>query len=132
MYDFLYTIGDQLIKTYNPCQIQKDADGEVNCLEERLREERLRDRTDKTLCCTTCKFLGPSGCTTRCLGCKLGLCSVAQEANLELYKILHKMLRVAYKYDMGIIRTSKEEVFKYLKVVKESQRKMEELLHEKI
>lgn len=127
LYDFLYTIGDQLIKTHNPCQIQKDAAGGVRCL-----SETMSAGTDRSLCCTNCRFLEPNGCTTRCLGCKLSLCGIAMGANLELNRILGKMRTVMWKYDMGGIRVSKEEVFhqiiymKQLKDLKGSLRKKED------
>ena len=98
LFDFLYTMADQMIKKYNPCQIHKDDSGKVSCLL-------------TSPCCTNCKFLGPEGCTTKCLGCKLALCGAAREANSELSKVLSKMMNIAWHYGLGRIRMSKEETF---------------------
>ena len=101
IFDVLYTIADQLIKKYNPCQIHKDALGKDHC---------LRDSP----CCGGCKFLGPNGCTTKCLGCKLGLCQAAGGANIELYRILVKMRYIAQRYGLSNIRTSRKNIFDWL------------------
>jgi hypothetical protein len=98
IYDALYIMADQLIKKYNPCQIYKDAAGEACC---------VRNHP----CCSGCKFLGPNGCTTKCLGCKLGLCTAAADANIEQYRILTKMRYIAQRYGLSNIRTSKKEIF---------------------
>jgi len=100
IFDVLYTIADQLIKKYNPCQIYKDARGKAHC---------LRDLP----CCGGCKFLGPDGCTTKCLGCKLGLCETAQNANLELYKLLFKMRHISWRCGLRGIRQSKKEIIDF-------------------
>lgn len=102
IYDALYIMADQLIKKYNPCQIHKDAAGEVCCIKDYPY-------------CDGCKFLGPDGCTTKCLGCKNGLCAPATDANPELDRVLFKMRRIAWALGLRGIRVSKKEVFDDLK-----------------
>ena len=102
LYNFLYFIANQLIKYYNPCQIHKDIDGETVCV------YYLK------WCCRDCKFLGPNGCTTKCLGCKLHLCTKAAKVNAGLYKVFSKMKSIARKHELDGIRRSKKEVMNRL------------------
>jgi len=102
IYDALYIMADQLIKKHNPCQIHKDTLGKAHC---------LRDSP----CCDGCKFLGPAGCTTKCLGCKLGLCSTAIDANPKLHKALCKMRGIARDYAILNIRISRKEALDHSK-----------------
>ena len=102
MFDFLYEMADQLIKKHNPCQIYKDASGKAHCIA-------------GLPCCDSCRFLGPDGCTTKCLGCKLGLCSIAREANPGLDKILTRMRNISWTYGLKEIRRSKKETFDKIK-----------------
>jgi len=110
LYSFLYAVGDQLIKRHNPCQIQKDAAGVVRCLDK---------EKDSSLCCTSCNFLGPDGCTTECLSCKLHLCYMTEKADPKvpvlLYDILYEMRTIAWKYDLAGIRMSKKMIFDLLR-----------------
>lgn len=68
LYDFCYSVGDMLIKLHNPCKICKLPNGEVIC-------------TVSEPCCFGCEYLGPEGCTTKCLVCKLSLCSSVMHDN---------------------------------------------------
>lgn len=104
VYDFLYIAADQLIKKYDPCQIYKDASGEAIC---------IRDSPSK--CCRGCRYLGPDECITKCLACKLGLCSAAVSANQKLNKSLGKMRAIACNYRVYRIRMPKREIFNCLK-----------------
>lgn len=102
IYDALYAMADQLIKKHNPCQIHKDISGKVHCLR-------------SSPCCGGCGFLGPDGCTTKCLGCKLSLCQTTQETNPGLDEILIRMKDISWAYGLRGIRISKKELFDCLK-----------------
>ena len=106
IYDFMYVMGDQLIKKYNPCQIQTSRSGLVTCL------------GDNGPCCTGCEYLSNSGCTITCLGCKLGLCRIAMDAHPELAAKLKsiKSKLVDYTYSVYYIRTSRRDVYAGLKM----------------
>lgn len=100
LYDFLYIVADQLIKIYNPCQIHKDATGEVRCANRSYGP-----------CCDSCRFLGPNGCTTKCLLCKLWLCWATENGHMRLCRVFSKMRTIAYKYNLRGVQMSKKEVF---------------------
>jgi len=110
IYDFMYIMGDQLIKKYNPCQIQTSESGEVTCL------------GDNGPCCTDCEYLSDSGCTVTCLGCKLGLCSTAIDIYPELTNKLRSMrYRLSsHTYGMCYIRTSRSNVYSGLKMMRDN------------
>ena len=117
-YDFLYLVADRLIKICNPCQIHRD------CVSYKFYSHNKRVTNaygkarcirDLPACCGGCKYLGPDGCTTKCLSCKLGLCRVAGDANPRLYKSLEKMRVITYNYKLQGIRMSKKEIFNSLK-----------------
>lgn len=66
LYDRIYNIADRLIKKYNPCNIQVKGKL-VTCAFHKYFNGGV-------LCCTSCKYWS-NGCTTKCLRCKLHLCS---------------------------------------------------------
>ncbi|GAG08708.1 unnamed protein product, partial [marine sediment metagenome] len=119
LYDLIYDKADKLLKRYNPCNIRIENGGLVCNLES----------DSKTLCCSHCQYLGENGCTTKCLGCKIGMCwqgdsmqktvfDILQKNLFNLCNIPHKFInqmdrlqKIAYKYDLNRIRTSKETLF---------------------
>lgn len=122
LYDLLYAKADKLLKEYNPCRINKDLFGGVYC--------KKYDNDD--LCCGggngKCKYLSDTGCTTKCLGCKLGLCmsdsrysvlrgfhKCCNKFNINsIFEIkMSKLIKIAEKYELIILRSSKEEMLSY-------------------
>ena len=107
VYDFLYTIGDRIIKKYNPCNIQVSRSGLVTC------------EYDPGICCGGCRYISIHGCTVTCLGCKLGLCGEANNHILgkqpNLPAKLAKIRGAAYSYNLLQIRVSRNEVYRFLK-----------------
>jgi len=99
MYDFLYILGDALIKKHNPCGIQVFGPGSATCVQ------------DLEWCCRGCRYIGPNGCTVACLGCKLNLCETTRPANLEVYIKLVNMLNIARYYQLSEIRSSRQEIY---------------------
>jgi len=97
IFDFLYIMADQLIKEYNPCKIYKDAFEKIHCM-------------NGSPCCSACGFLGPDGCTTKCLSCKLALCPAARDANEKLGEVLVKMRTIACRYGLAGVRMPREEI----------------------
>jgi hypothetical protein len=61
MYDFMYALGDKLFEIYNPCKITTHPTEGLIC-------------SDSVPCCNGCQYISLSGCTTKCLYCKLWLC----------------------------------------------------------
>jgi len=90
IYDRVYDIADRLFKQYNPCNIRKKGN-RVTCI----------GKTDpcKTLCCYECSpfcnltgyYYWNSGCTVKCLGCKLFLCRPARKKSPILSKKLYRL-----------------------------------------
>ena len=96
LYDRLYRHADKLIKKHNPCEIK---DGK--CI-------------DGVPCCNECPHLGERGCTVECLECKVFLCGTANEHFRQLYRILKRIQIQAYRHNLLLMRSSKEEMFSYL------------------
>lgn len=106
IYDFLYFAADQLVKKYNPCQLQISESG-AKCI------------GVLATCCGGCKHISDSGCIVACLFCKLGLCYSATKRIRKLYPdVLEKLLviqTISFKYNLGTIRTSRQWTYKNLK-----------------
>ncbi len=105
IYDFLYLAADTTIKRENPCKIHTNIEGKVVC---------VRDSP----CCSDCEHLSNTGCTIRCLRCKLYLCGLQSEKILDT---LHGMLRISSRYKLNWIGQNKAWVMDSLK----RQRKVE-------
>ena|SRR3990167_3269596 len=100
LYSKFYRTAAAVLKSENPCNIQRDAAGTVTC-------------RDGKPCCNGCKHLGPEGCTVEALGCKLWLCGSALKAHPAANKTLHIIQRAASAAGVSAYayRTSKEEAF---------------------
>ena len=99
LFDILYKLGNTQIGLDNPCGWK---DGQCN-----------RDRVENTKgrCCEKCKYIGPDGCTTKSLGCKLHLCLSANRSYPQLSRYLSALEDVAVCAGIPVrIRVSKEEV----------------------
>ena len=66
LYDRVYDIADRLFKKYNPCNIHTIKGG--ICCTSRKTNNAFG------LCCGGCKHISKTGCTVRCLPCKLFIC----------------------------------------------------------
>ena len=60
-YDELYERASEVVRKVNPCRIK---DGKC----------RAGEHVEDGLCCHGCEYLGPDGCTTQALGCRMYLC----------------------------------------------------------
>jgi hypothetical protein len=70
----LYKAADDILKQPdNPCQIHME-NGKPTCAVSRDDTFRGFGFASPHLCCGGCKHLGPNGCTTQALYCKLGWC----------------------------------------------------------
>lgn len=105
-YDKIYKEADSLLKQYNPCQIK---DG--YCANKYNLEHGLKD-IQFELCCGGCKYHSITGCTTKALACKVGLCSQMRQKYPELTKKLDALYTrgVSAGIPMYNIRMSKEEM----------------------
>jgi hypothetical protein len=113
VYDLLYLYGSHLIDIHNPCEITRGENGKVTC--------RMNGP-----CCGGCKYLGENGCTTKSLGCKIGLCyeyswrghhSRRDWRNIkpEMCRSLEKLWKIALKYNMFTPRRSKAETLELMR-----------------
>lgn len=108
VYDELYTEAGEALKKHDPCQIRQD-DGVVTCRDIRKRGP---DGVPNTLCCGSCKHLGPNGCTVEALSCKVWLCSTARSASPTCTKKLEAIRSRAMGSGMYLgFRQSKEDLF---------------------
>jgi hypothetical protein len=122
LYDLLYAKADKLLKQYNPCNIRVEQ-GKLIC-----NNASMCKRNGESLCCADCDYLGNNGCTTNCLGCKLGMCWLGRSFehifNSDEYDALYhinipqefiqtmdKLRKIMHRYGLGRIRCSKEELF---------------------
>ena len=98
VYDQLCAEADALLAKYNPCA------GCTGC-------SRVPEPWD---CCEGCPFLGPQGCTTQCLACKLWLCSTPNTPNLnrpvEMIAEMVRLKGVAYALNLHYARATPEEI----------------------
>ena len=95
-YDRLFDIADRVMKRYNPCA------GCTGCHD--LRPYPFD-------CCEGCPFLGPQGCTTRSIACKIWLCEKTPRApHPRMVHQLQRIARIAYKLNMHYARATPEEV----------------------
>ena len=69
MYYFLFHRASSVILLYNPCKTK----GKDGC-------------ADGHFCCSHCEYISDTGCITKSLGCRIGLCSVAKNTNEEATK----------------------------------------------
>ena len=115
LYDRIYDIADRLFKKYNPCNhIIKE--GIILCTgRSSIRNERHCQRYNSYLCCNTCKHLSATGCTVKCLPCKLFMCSClyGREKNKITLNKLYQLKQIAskkYGIDTGAYYHTKKEV----------------------
>ena len=66
LYDRIYDIADRLFKKYNPCNI--------HIIEGGIRCTSRSTNIAYGLCCSGCKHISKTGCTIKCLPCKLFVC----------------------------------------------------------
>ncbi len=103
IYDRIYNIADRLFKKYNPCNIHTEC-GKTHCLD--YRGNRSYDTS--RLCCSGCGEFpetnkghwSKTGCTTKCLACKLYLCAAAQRQERKLTHQLYRLRKFATKYGL--------------------------------
>lgn len=92
-YDELYDEAETFLKKHTPCAKCKGCD-----LFGGIRPN----------CCEGCPFLGPTGCTTKCLACKLWLCDYSV-LSLTARAKLSSMVAEAEEYNIRYARSTKEE-----------------------
>lgn len=98
-YDELCARTDAVMAKYNPC---------AGCLGCSLVNPTPYD------CCEGCPLLGPQGCTTSCLACKLWVCASPENQNhnrpKELRMELWEIKVQALKLNLYYARATPEEV----------------------
>ncbi len=94
IYDDLYEQGQEVVDTFNPCEISSG-----KCASK-----------DGVFCCGGCEYLSDAGCMTKSLWCKLWLCWHAEKAHEECGKQLDKLNRLARTIGFIYGRRSKERI----------------------
>lgn len=125
LHDLIYDKADELFKQYNPCNIHIDERKQLVCNNPKYNYDKPNQQLQfwNSLCCTGCRYLGDSGCTVKCLGCKVGLCYtesryiITGEAfnkcceTLKINKIfrkkLRRLIRIANKYKLVKLHSTK-------------------------
>ena len=116
-YDSLYNEASGVLRKHDPCQIRKEEDGTVSCLDTRNKVAKGWKGSPE-LCCNRCEHLGPNGCTAKALSCKTWLCPTAQMANRECSTQLGLIEKRGRAQGIpSLYRASKEKVFAYLEEV---------------
>lgn len=117
-YDRLYDKASAILKADNPCQIQKGEDGRVTCVMTRCEPVYDQDHPG-TLCCGSCKHLGPDGCTVQALACKVWSCYGSRSYGLWPSTTIDALRAVRQEArSIGVplyYRQSKEETFETLR-----------------
>lgn len=90
-YDILFDQADIIVKKHNPCRISHG-----RCL------------GNLASCCSGCKYLGPTGCTTKALTCKMWFC-VHSTADKKLSKELEQIKSLSNQLGFVGYRYGKKE-----------------------
>jgi len=102
IFDDLYDRASAVVKKYNPCKVENGT-----CMAGR--------KIETGLCCTGCRHLGPNGCTTKSLICRMWLCYVGREDRSDYrdesirayFEEMKPIMREAEKYQLTSPRCSK-------------------------
>lgn len=97
-YDELYAKACALFKKHNPCEIRRGS-----CMRGRIHEI-------KSFCCGSCEHLSNTGCTVKCLWCKLWVCHDID--NAELIEGLQAIENEAGEWGMLGYRSTKKEMMR--------------------
>jgi len=114
IYDFLYTAADQIIRKYNPCQVQSSSDGLVECA------------SDIGLCCNGCEYLDDNGCMVNSVCCKLHICSAAEIRQPYIANKLYDIRKIASRYRLMSFRASRQDTYAYLRKAWRWREKLED------
>lgn len=128
LHDLIYTKANRLFKKYNPCNIHIDKRKQLVCNNPRYSYDKPNQQLQfwNDLCCGGCKYLGDNGCTTKCLGCKVGLCRTGDryeitegafdscckilKVNEVFRKKLHRLAKIANKYKLVKLHSAKTDL----------------------
>ena len=114
-YDELYAKGQEILDKHNPCDVQGGL-----CL--RARRDGITDsKSPNNFCCGSCIHLGPNGCTTKNLACKLFFCGRGVDqgnpqvrAMSELYLVKTETTYAALDSALSLFCRTKGEVLSIL------------------
>ena len=106
LYDNLVAEADAVLSIYNPCR----ACPITACSHDKAKWWDGTPLT-KSFCCEGCKHLGPNGCTTTALYCKLWLCNKRKEHTKLIIALLWEIKTKAASLDFLGFRESKEETY---------------------
>lgn len=95
VHDRLYLLADKMLKRHNPCH---------KCIVHNCFNETPQR------CCEGCPHFN-NGCTVQALYCKLWLCDRIR--NRKLRARLQSLYRIAKKYDLLVVRASREETLEF-------------------
>lgn len=113
IYSKLYNVGNAILKENNPCQFQT-TDGVTTCVANRAASP-YGNTSNINGCCHKCPHLGPTGCMTDSLACKLWTCGyLAKQPSAQVVIISLEALQTASRA-AGMppsIWKSREESFK--------------------
>lgn len=108
VYDRIYDIADRLFKKYNPCN-HRVKNSIVLCNGKNVEQAKEAQQDNIFLCCGLCEHNSPTGCTVKCLSCKLYLCPTLHKDYPLLSKRLYKLRHITAKYGMyGCFKTKDE------------------------
>ncbi len=102
IYDDLYEQGQEVVDTFNPCEVNSG-----KCAGK-----------DGTFCCGGCEYLGDAGCMTKSLRCKLWLCHNRRMKHKECSKQLDEIYSLARTLGFCHGRLSKERTLELKSRVK--------------
>jgi hypothetical protein len=132
LYNRLYRRADKIVRQDNPCQIQKDAKGNVTCVSSRLGKAKYGSKPSNDLCCGGCNQLGPEGCKAeKPLTCKSWVCPTIWATNPKVHRKLSRVSRAAMKHNFWKFRGDKTASMQQaLSTKHEAQRLVDSLLNE--
>ncbi len=104
LYDRIYNIADRLFKKYNPCNIHIKHK-KSRCVE----YHKNRGYNTNRLCCSGCgeyperdiNHWSKTGCTVKCLACKLYICPKIRQQHRRLSYQLSRLERFASHHNIS-------------------------------
>ncbi len=130
LYDLIYDKADRLLREHNPCGIHTNEQKVLVC-----NNKQMCKMGGEKLCCFQCEYQSTSGCTIKCLGCKVALCNIPSRAfhqksrfdrdcsninTSEIFKVkMWKLNRIAMRYKLFFLHATKEELFERYPILEE-------------
>lgn len=127
LYDLIYNKADKLLKKYNPCNIHKTEHKLLVCNNKQYCSSDCY-YGGKRLCCYQCGHWRTTGCSIKCLACKVTMCTNTSKIFVskdnfddacsainadKIFRVkMWKLIRVTIKYDLFLMHSTKQKLLR--------------------